>query len=404
MQNDAPDVPDISAVIYPRDARLHPRNGLPDWTHIRLFIKFKQGAENDPFNDTNGHLRAWPRSRQDVHEQLLAYAANTFQYQHRTALFSLLINGDEFRAMYWDRSGLVVTDATNYANDPGSLVRFLWAFANLQEEHQGIDRTATLLPEDSVHFKLMDVCAHANPALDAPFSEGADVSRWFSESQSEEANKGSAPGSRQDSTEQSPQPVFQYVRDGFRDSLILGWPRYRLLVGKSKREFLVARPAFQSTSMFGRGTRGYIALDVQNHRFVWLKDSWRPFYEGVEPEGHYLETMASKPDIELSIPTVVAHGDVLQQTTYAVEYPKDEQMRPSTSPAESASGAAMPSKKRAREDGTTERPEDSATPQPFIHYRIVVEEVCLKMGNFKNGRQLVRLIWKCIVSEYHCPA
>ncbi|KAI0665721.1 hypothetical protein C8Q78DRAFT_940846, partial [Trametes maxima] len=59
------------------------------------------------------------------------------------------------------------------------------------------------------------------------------------------------------------------------------------------RFFLIGKPIFFSTSMFGRGTCGYIALDVKTRRFVFLKDSWRPFYVGVEPEGHYLDLLSS---------------------------------------------------------------------------------------------------------------
>lgn len=370
---------------------------------MRLFIEFKKGGvENDPFDDkSNKSPEAWAQSRAKVRGQLIAYASKTFQFQHRTALYSLLINGDEFRAMYWDRSALVTTEATNYVDDPGSLLRFLWAFAKLTDEQQGIDPTATRLSEDSEDYKLMDVCARANPALDVPFAEDGIVSRWFSENQPEAFHNGPASGTRQKSkqTAQSSEPVFKYVRDGFRASLAKGGPRYRLLVGKEKRQFLVASPTFNAASMFGRGTRGYIAWDLQNHKFVWLKDSWRPFYEGVEPEGNYLEKMASKPDIKLTVPTVVAHGDVLQQTTFAAEYIA-EQLLPETPAAEVLSDASTNSRKRTREDDDTEeKPEVPAEPRMFIHYRIAVEEVCFKMDNFTSGKQLVRMLLNCVVSE-----
>ncbi|OJT13253.1 hypothetical protein TRAPUB_10188 [Trametes pubescens] len=396
------DMAKVDAALYP--TTVAPDDGRPDWTRLRLFIEFKSGGvENDPFDDKSSQSpESWAQSRAKVRGQLLAYASKTFQYQHRTALYSLLINGDEFRGMYWDRSALITTEATNYVEDPGSLLRFLWAFASLTDEQQGIDPTATLLSKDDEHFKLMDLCARANPALDAPFAESADVSLWFSNGQSGAFPDGPTSGTRQKSEQssQSSEPVFKYVRDWFRDSLIEGWPRYRLLVGKEKREFLVASPNFNASSMFGRGTRGYVAWDVQNHRFVWLKDSWRPFYEGVEPEGNYLEKMVSKPGIKLTVPTVVTHGDVLQQTTFAAEY-ISEQSQSETSSAEGASDVSTNSKKRAREDDTEEKPEPEASVRPrlFIHYRIAVEEVCLKMGDFTNGKQLVRLILNCVVTH-----
>lgn len=373
-----------------------PQNNCPDWTHLRLFIEFKKGGiANDPFDDTSDPPEVWAQSRQDVREQLLAYASNTFQYQHRAALYSLLINGDKFRGMYWDRSGLIVTNAINYLENPGSLLQFLWAFACMSDERQGIDPTATLLPEGSDDYNLMDAWALDDTALDMPFHDRADVSDKFS-NHDIASPLGPTRDTRQN-TLQTSQPLFKYVRENFRKSLVKNWPRYRLLVGEDEHEFLVAYPAFEATSMFGRGTRGYIACDIKNNRFVWLKDSWRPFYEGVEQEGVYLETMASKPDIKLNLPTVVAHGDVLQQTTYIAEYPTDGQTRSVSPPAESASDESTRGKKRPREEVEAE-PESVREGRLLIHYRLAVEEVCMKMGDFTNGKQLVKLVSDCIIS------
>lgn len=386
----------VDAALYPEN--VVPQNGCPDWTHLRLFIEFKRGGTaNDPFDDKSDYPEAWAQSRQAVRGQLIAYASNTFKYQHRTALYSLLINGDEFRGMYWDRSGLIVTKATNYVEDPRLLLRFLWAFASLSKEEQGIDPSATLLSESSEDYKLMDACALENTALDMPFHEFDDLSKF--PDYDPHAFLGPAAGTRR-KKKQPMYPVFKFVRDGFRESLAEGWPRYKLLVGEHDREFLVAQPRFTATSMFGRGTRGYIAWDVTGKRFVWLKDSWRPFYEGVDPEGTYLETMASKPNPQLVIPTVVAHGDVLKQTTFAAEYTTSVQAQPgepSAADVPSGDSARANGKKRPREN--EEKLEESEESRLFIHYRIVMEEVCLKMDDFMSGMQLVRLIFDCILSE-----
>lgn len=384
----------VNAALYPRSVL--PKDDRPDWTHLRLFIEFKQGGTaNDPFDDKGDHPEAWAQSRQDVREHLLAYASTTFQYQHRTALFSLLINGDEFRGMYWDRSGLIATNAINYLENPGSLLQFLWAFASMSDERQGIDPTATLLVEGSDDYTLMDTWGIDNPDLDMPFQELADVSEF---PDSDALPPPGPAGNTRQKTSHPSQPLFKYVREDFQKSLCKGWPRYKLLVGEDKHEFLVACPVFEASSMFGRGTRGYIACDVKNNKFVWLKDSWRPFYEGVEPEGKYLETMRSKPGVKLTVPTVVAHGDVLQQTTYVAEYMTDEQMRPVTPPAESVSGESTHGKKGAVEEEETAEPESVPQARLLIHYRLAVQEVCLKMGEFTSGEQLVRLILDCIVS------
>ena len=86
-------------------------------------------------------------SRTKAREHLLAYADRVFVHQHRTALFSLFVNGSEFRFMHWDRSGVFVTQKMNYVEDPAPLVETLLGFSILGEESQGVDPTVTPVKE-----------------------------------------------------------------------------------------------------------------------------------------------------------------------------------------------------------------------------------------------------------------
>ena len=65
--------------------------------------------------------------------------------------------------------------------------------------------------------------------------------------------------------------------------------------------------------MTGRGTRGYVALDAGSGALVWLKDTWRVDYEGVEREGDILGRLNEARIV--NAPMLVCHGDVLDQTT-----------------------------------------------------------------------------------------
>ncbi|KAI0368161.1 hypothetical protein BV20DRAFT_969455 [Pilatotrama ljubarskyi] len=421
----------VDAGLYPKDCA--PPDDHPDWTHCRLYIEFKKGnIAYDPWDDRDDKAPESDRSsRKKVRDQLIAYAQNIFHYQHRTALLSLFIIGEEFRVMWWDRSGVIVSKKTNYYKDPKPLLEFIWHFSQLSDEQQGLDPTATLIKTDDEDFKLMNYLAQPHPldmnylepgtehiVTDSPLarSAGTDPSppSGSDEARPPETETEGHGDSPLHQVDWEKQPVFKYVRQQFRESLAPGWPRYRLEVGEEKRVFLVAKPIFKSSTMFGRATRGYIAVDVHTGRFVFLKDSWRPFYAGVDPEGSYLERFSG--DKYMIVPTVVCHGDVGNQVAFTAGYEergREERkrdlratLRKKLVPSDSTSSGSV-SKKRAQPDdeaeATSQGTEAISEDEHFrhhIHYRIAVEEVCLPFTEFRTTAQLIRLMYNCVETHY----
>ena len=104
-------------------------------------------------------------------------------------------------------------------------------------------------------------------------------------------------------------PVLSHVRQMFRDSLVPGFPRYRLTVGE--RDYLVGKHIVMGSGLVGRGTRGYVALEWHTQRFVFLKDCWRVCHEDFEPEGAILSKLNANgiPNV----PTVVVYGDLYDE-------------------------------------------------------------------------------------------
>ncbi|KAI0641592.1 hypothetical protein C8Q79DRAFT_929651 [Trametes meyenii] len=428
-----------------------PEDGRPDWTHVRLYIEFKRGGTSlDPFDDDDtDNPEATAAKRAAARSQITAYTRTTFFYQHRNALYSLFVNGQEFRVLRWDRSGVVVTKKLNYVEDPIPLLKFLVYFGRLSDSEQGIDMTATLLTPGSKALRLMAEFAKDDPS-DMPYEEDDLVAAWDT-AESPSVPRGSSssrtrkarakkddPESYLDEVE-SPDDsdcrVFSYVRKKFRESLVADWPHYKLEAGPEKRPFLVGMPVYSSSSMFGRGTRGYVALDVKSRRFVFLKDSWRPFYEGVEPEGHYLNMMSSEDKV--FIPRLLVHGDVTGDFTFAAPYAQQrynkrrEALREAlekarASGAQSDANAASPvqeeemrGKKRSpdhmgNEDAEQAHDEESDTESDdgaetvpesryfrhYTHYRIAVKDVCLSFADIKSSYQLVNMIYDCMSAHY----
>ena len=86
------------------------------------------------------------------------------------------------------------------------------------------------------------------------------------------------------------------------------------------KRYAVGRPHFAANDVFGRGTRGYVALEVDENdsvvpgsSLVYLKDVWRIDRPNICLEGEIICSLNEK-GIEYT-PTLECHGDVRGQVT-----------------------------------------------------------------------------------------
>ncbi|KAL6308505.1 hypothetical protein BKA93DRAFT_822250 [Sparassis latifolia] len=162
-------------------------------------------------------------------------------------------------------------------------------------------------------------------------------------------------------------PGNLYARDMFYKSLEPGWAWWKLSVPsmegennvQESREFLVGKPHFLSDDLQGRATRGYVALDCSKKHFVFLKDAWRVSGAGMQKEGDALRTL-QKAGVT-HVPTLVCHGDIGGQISSTQEHVAPGQ------------------------------PNDT-----YVHYRLVVEQVCRPIHGHRSGLELVRIIADCV--------
>ncbi|EJF59442.1 hypothetical protein DICSQDRAFT_172040 [Dichomitus squalens LYAD-421 SS1] len=324
--------------------------GATNWALQRLPVEFKRGGMHlDAFEDRSGKDTKDEEEMEDEEEkgdeaetrrfvrgQLMSHAERVFTYQHRTALFMIFVNGPEFRVIRWDRSGCIVTEALNYVETlehTKRLLHFLYAFSKMTPEQQGVDTTAVPLSKDSCGWKRMDALsfAHRHDVKELERKITAIPSDFLGPAD----DPGKSPlfehGLLHDDpaatcnyqTDHPPRPrcseirpVFEYVRTLFQQSVPKGWPRYKVTV--DGRVYLIGKSITPSSGLFGRGTRGYIALEWETQRFVFLKDTWRPHYVDLEHEGDMLQKLNTA---KVScVPTLVCHGAVGQQKTEASEY------------------------------------------------------------------------------------
>ncbi|KAL1947219.1 hypothetical protein VTO73DRAFT_14180 [Trametes versicolor] len=378
--------PKVDGALYPADDT--PSDGRPHWEKQRLLIDFTVGGPAaDPFDDEDWSAAA--RKRAD------RYIAHALAHQQRIALYTLLVNGPNIRLARWDRSGAIYTEIIDYVENPAALRDVLWAFSRLSREGHGLDPTATPLSREDEEYQLMDEFARPRET-DLAEEEGTEV-------QIPKANK------------KAPR-VFAYVRRMFAESLRDGGPRYELLVPKKNSRdahaFLVGTPTYIAPGAIGRATRGYIALDLEGGRFVFLKDTWLPQCEDTLDqmlEGKALKKL-NKAEVK-NVPTLVAHGELGQLTQTAYYWggrdgrPKIQRAYASCTegltgrPASVATSRSYGTSYSARSGGSGARP---ASLRGYRHYRLVVEEVCMPLHSFGTGKQLLSVVKDCV--DAHCEA
>ncbi|KAI0668377.1 hypothetical protein C8Q78DRAFT_980056 [Trametes maxima] len=344
-----------------------PSNGQPHWAKQMLLIQFRLGSEDDLYAESVGSDDDKERAKR--REELSAYVGHVLAHQQRTALFALLVHGTKMRLSRWDRAGTLFTEPFDYVDQPKLLRDIMWGFSSLSKEEQGIDATATALNPDSEEYKLMDELAQPQDT-DLPENEGESFVL---------------------PSKKTPR-VFAYVRNMFASSLQDGWQRWKLLMptkkGKPARAFLVGKPSFIAPGLEGRGTRGYVAVDCELRRFVFLKDVWRPHDERVEVEGEVLRKLR-RAGVK-NVPTLVCDAE-LDQETWRLPYPTTTSVDISGKRCE----VPRPPQRRRNTVPLTGVP-GTIRSKPLRHYRIVVEEVCMPLSNFKTGRQLVSVIRDCV--------
>ncbi|RPD77268.1 hypothetical protein L226DRAFT_505403 [Lentinus tigrinus ALCF2SS1-7] len=328
----------IDGAFYPVEYEDDVSDGRPNWVRMGLPVEFKRGGTGlDPFDDRPGYnFEPDADKRKEVRGQVMSYAEHVFGDQHRTAVYMLFVNGPLFRVMRWDHSGVIVSEPIDYLHSVDGttcLLTFLNCYAAVSLAGQGIDTTAVPLSEDSCGWQRMDVVARGSEHdLDYNEHDIEDASKVHDAFV--DPSKGSVSlGTddcvlHQDPTTRCTHPTtchrsypavvpeFTHARKYFQDSIADGHPRYMIKVGAMT--LLVGRHMFKASGLIGRGTRGFVALDWQSQRLVFLKDAWRPYYEGMEEEGEILEKL-NKAGVA-NVPTVLAHGDVEGQETEASNY------------------------------------------------------------------------------------
>ncbi|PIL33433.1 hypothetical protein GSI_04055 [Ganoderma sinense ZZ0214-1] len=320
------------------------------WSGIDLPAECK--LEDDPFENGVDTRRSSSHKRRDVSGQALSYIELTCHHQHRTFVFMLIFIGLNCRLLRVDRSGLFVTKRFDITKTD-FLVEFLRRYVKLSPEARGFDTTAERIdPSGSVLAGMMK-------------ERLAEVERTL--------DNGEKPEDR----------VEEHVVKLWRDALDEQWPWWKLCipdkVTKKDRRFLVGKPSFQAPGIRGRGTSCYIAVELFERddeqeldtKFVHIKDCWRVLDNGADGPAKDIRqeglTLQKLNDAHVGhVPTLVAHGDIMEQSTQAP-----------------AAWVKVNDKHKCRL-------------KTHRHYRLVVKEIGKPLSEFENSGQLVRVLYDCL--------
>ncbi|TFY51767.1 hypothetical protein EVJ58_g10393 [Rhodofomes roseus] len=257
-------------------------------------------------------------------EQMAHDISEILRQQFLLHFFTIFICLDHIWLLRWDRAGLVVSEPFNFAEEPQHLYTFFYRFASMDDVQRG--RDPTVVPASEAEVKVMRSIDQFDSA-------------WHK---------------------------TQYTA-----TMTAGWPIYKVLIPEEdvistaelsegrkdradselsegrERGFLVGKPYFMSDSPTGRGTRGYIAYDVAEHRLVFLKEYWRLDAPTYHPE--------------------VAAGDVLDATG-GMHHTRAQDFFPDP-------------------------------PPKHIQYRIILKEIGKPLEEYETSFELMSAMYCCIYAH-----
>ena len=286
--------PDIS--IYsdcPSDGPTSQR--FLDWKTVDLWIENKN-SNNDIFHSltkmeskdkVNGDLEShikWTNSSYNVCGQLLSYTSALHHSQFCVFLFAIILFSDMGQLLQWDHSRVIYSESFYWAKEPDTLFKFFWRLNFLSDVDCGYDTTVTSVGDNEAEVVLLKLKTY----------------------------KG----------------LENIQRSNLHKILI----HNNCAMDGELRCYITPSAIWQTNSLFGCSTFGYIAYDLAKSNLVYLKDFWHTDLPGIQKEGDVYQELheAEVPNIPVlgragDVPLSPAHANtilVVSQKTKVQDYVK----------------------------------------------------------------------------------
>jgi len=161
------------------------------------------------------------------------------------------------------------------------------------------------------------------------------------------------------------------------------YPRRKISIpdGKTRKYYIVGRPTSVLKAPTGRATRGFVAMSVKTKKLVFLKDSWRPDVEGIQPEDHWYRLLR-KAKSAGCVDNIGAysHGSDVYATRKFVRC-SDKKQRTITH-------------LYAVEHGRLE------AMMGYVHHRVVLSELYLPLESFRGSEHLTKVMYDIAIGAF----
>ncbi|KAI0073112.1 hypothetical protein K474DRAFT_1650027 [Panus rudis PR-1116 ss-1] len=271
---------------------------------IRYFLEAQFASDDDAYGSAPEEL---PLSDKAIHgrAQIAEYAGEVLERQPCLFVYSLYVYKQYFRVQKWDRNGMVMSTREDYKQDPMKLIRLIYRLAKMSDEQAGYDPTVEVIGEESIEIQMMKETINASSFRALP----AHIQWGVRDAMQDVLEPLEQRGAWQRPLYRVSVPAL--VDDTATSECSGAHPCLRdYIIGRRK-----TRP---SPEPFGRGTRGYIAFDLEAKDFVFLKDAWRASSSNAEADVYSELQKHGVP----YVPTLRCGGDLHGQCTSSNEYLK----------------------------------------------------------------------------------
>jgi hypothetical protein len=350
--------PDVT--IYERKEE-DPTGAITSFQKMEMFVEFKHGNTSDPFATEEKNFPKLFKNTCASRGQITLYSVRQQAYQFRTSILTVGIFGNVVRLFRWERTGCKVTVPIKYSTEEGNrqLTEFFLRLDRMADdpEARGWDPTV----EEATKEEIKDFTKAVRTVCKRrPKSERKEA---YEQMEAEGEKKAS-------------DSMFLKLVDS------VGHPsRYQrrkvcVLEGEVARGYIVGRPTSVLKAPTGRATRGFAAMSMETKELVFLKDSWRPDVEGIQPEDSWYQMLLNKDLKEhegMKYIGAYSHGSDVYATKNFIRC-EDKKQRTITH-------------LYAKDHGRVE------AMMGYIHHRVVQSELYLPLEMFIDSKHLTSIMY-----------
>ena len=330
-------------VLYDAN-RLPPEALVPSFQHMELFVDFDHQSISDPFDGDDTAFRKSSHPISTLPGRMALHSTRLQMYQFRTFVFSVGVFGNVARLFRWDRSGAVVSESIRFPEKGNrELTEFFYRFDLADRAERGCDSTVS----------------------DATREETTAFNRAIKTSVEEGKNK-----------------VFEELSRSVGDDIKYSRKKVHVIhPSGGQTSYVIGCSTVTPKYPVGRCTRGFVAMDTETQKLVFLKDCWRPNIPEVKSESHWHKILRGARNI-----AAFSHGSDVE-TVAPRRGATTRGMRRTTKPHLTLTQDYA--KKYSNIEAMV----------GYVHYRTIQCELYVPLHTFRDSRHLTEIMYDVLLGK-----